>query len=96
MEPSKERFQKINDLKVSRMKLDNDNKQVKEKQYEMFGSQPFPNIYLTSMKGGGKTNLIAFIVKNLITSKTKLQRVISRNRNATDTAFVLCHWRNWH
>ena len=73
MEPSKERFQKINDLKVSRMKLDNDNKQVKEKQYEMFGSQPFPNIYLTSMKGGGKTNLIAFIVKNLITSKTKLR-----------------------
>jgi DNA helicase HerA-like ATPase len=39
----------------------------------MFGRAPFPNIYICSMKGGGKTNLIAFIIKQIITSKTKVR-----------------------
>lgn len=67
------KLQPINDIKVTAMKLDTNNKIVKDKQKQLFGDAPFPNIYLCAMKGGGKTNLLAFIIKNLITTKTKLR-----------------------
>lgn len=63
----------INNIKVKKLKLDNDDKKIKPKQFDMFGRAPFPNIYICSMKGGGKTNLIAFIIKQIITSKTKVR-----------------------
>ncbi len=60
-------------MTVKAMKLDNQDKKIKQKQQEMFGNNIYPNIYICSQKGGGKTNLVAHIIKNLITSKTKIR-----------------------
>ena len=55
------------------MKLDNQDKKIKPKQFDMFGDAPFPNVYICGMKASGKTNLLAYIIKNLITTKTRLR-----------------------
>ena len=74
-------LEEINNCKVKVLKLDNQDKQIKPKQYQMFGESPFPNIYITGMKNSGKTNLLAFIVMSIITSKTKLRIYSTTARN---------------
>lgn len=61
----------------------------------MFGKCPFPNIYICSQKGGGKTNLISFIIKNIVTSKTKL-RIFSTTAHNDLTMKKLLEKLDWY